>query len=103
MKTLLVAAMAATLIPVARAEVLANGQKSAPMSEHGVMFTAHPETPHLQKAIEPSVQPSKWTWIPAKADRERVPQTQIVAIAVPAPGAAALIGAAGLITARRRR
>lgn len=108
MKTLLVAAsLAAALNSIALAEVLASGhtqkaiQHIAAPAPH-VVTGNQPTSPVIEKAITPTSQASKWTWIPAQRNNDGAPQTQIVAIPVPAPGAAALIGLSGLIISRRR-
>lgn len=110
MKTLFAAAALsiAAINAVTLAEVVKSGQNlknsilstSAPAA-HAV--TAIEPTSHsLEKAITPGQQTSKWTWIPSQRTNDGAPQTQIVAIPVPAPGAAALIGLSGLIISRRR-
>jgi len=106
MKTFLfVAPLAATLTSIASAEVLAGSQKAiqniAAPAPH-VVTGSHPTSSVIEKTVAPTAQASKWTWIPAQRNGEGAPQTQIVAIPVPAPGAAALIGLSGLIVARRR-
>lgn len=108
MKTLLVAASsAAALNTVALADVLANSQnpKTLPTIAAPALHAVtgnQPTGASLEKAIAPSSQTSKWTWIPSQRTNDGAPQTQIVAIPVPAPGAAALIGLSGLIFSRRR-
>jgi hypothetical protein len=106
MKTLLAAALSATaLTSVSLAGLVANNQ--APKASSNAVAApavtaAEPKGHSLDKALAPSNQASKWTWIPAQRSNDGAPQAQIVAIPVPAPGAAALIGLSGLLVSRRR-
>jgi len=108
MKTLLPAALAATALnAMTTADVLAGGktEKSTPtpIATQPQFVTAHqPTNASLEKALAPDSQASKWSWIPVQRSTAGAPQTRIVAIPIPAPGAAALIGLSGLIFSRRR-
>lgn len=108
MKTLLVAASsAAALNAVTLADVVASRQTQklpqAIVAAEPVVTGNQPTTQMLEKSLSPAAsQANKWSWIPAQRNQDGTPQTQIVAIPVPSPGAAALIGLSGLIFTRRR-
>jgi len=110
MRTLLAAAVSAMALNCfANADVLANqSMKSNAFSQATPAVTpplsnlhgSHPAAQSVEKVLQPASEPVvKWSWIPAKG---AAPQTQVVMIPVPAPGAAALLGLSGLIFVRRR-
>lgn len=110
MRTLLAAAVSALALNCfANADVLANESmkptafvQTTPAVTPSVsnLHVLHPATHSIEKVLQPASEPVfKWSWIPSNG---AAPQTQVVMIPVPAPGAAALIGLSGLIFMRRR-
>ena len=97
------AALAVTVSSVALADVLVvrDAKPACKISTSTVRSTAEVRVAPVTEA-QPRLDQVRWTWIPVQAPTESPRTAALVAIPVPTPGAAALIGLAGLIVSRRR-
>lgn len=99
-----VAMLAISASSVALADlVTASGSRSAcKISTSTIQATSAPESrlAPSRPATQPSINEMRWSWMPVQGPSES-PRTAAL-VAVPAPGAAALIGLSALLVSRRR-
>jgi hypothetical protein len=103
LKTAFAAVLAVTASSAALADVLVvrDARPACKISTSTIRSTADVRVAPVTDA-QPRLDQVRWTWIPVQAPTESPRTAALVAIPVPAPGAAALIGLAGLIVSHRR-